>query len=59
METLQRLNEEDGVTIIQVTHNHDYAAYGHRVIELLDGRVEVDRQTERAMVSGKSQPHTL
>ncbi len=43
MELLRRLNEEDGVTIIQVTHNRKYAAYGHRVVELLDGRIEADR----------------
>lgn len=45
METLKRLQEEDGVTIIQVTHNDQYAAYGDRVVELLDGRIEVDRST--------------
>ena len=50
METLKRLNQEDGVTIVQVTHNADYAAYGTRVIELLDGRVEADRPTAQEMV---------
>lgn len=38
MELFQRLNEE-GTTIIQVTHSDDMAAYGDRVIELLDGWV--------------------
>ncbi len=41
METLQKLNQE-GVTIIQVTHNADLAGYGNRIIELVDGRVEAD-----------------
>ena len=36
MELLQQLNRE-GTTIIQVTHNEDYAAYGNRVIQLKDG----------------------
>jgi putative ABC transport system ATP-binding protein len=36
METLRRLNEE-GTTVIQVTHNEDWAAYGSRVVELMDG----------------------
>jgi ABC-type lipoprotein export system ATPase subunit len=36
MELLARLNRE-GTTIIQVTHNEKYAAYGGRVIQLLDG----------------------
>ncbi len=36
MDLLQQLNRE-GTTIIQVTHNEDYAAYGNRVIQLKDG----------------------
>ena len=36
MDTLKRLNEE-GTTIIQVTHNDAWAAYGNRTIELADG----------------------
>lgn len=41
METLKKLNEE-GVTIVQVTHNAELAGYGDRIIELVDGRVEAD-----------------
>lgn len=36
MDLLKRLNDE-GTTIIQVTHNEAWAAYGHRVIQLADG----------------------
>jgi ABC-type lipoprotein export system ATPase subunit len=36
MELLAKLNSE-GTTIIQVTHNEAYAAYGSRVIQLRDG----------------------
>ena len=36
MDLLKKLNDE-GTTIIQVTHNEAYAAYGHRVIQLKDG----------------------
>jgi len=36
MELFKRLNEE-GTTIIQVTHSESNAAYGHRIINLLDG----------------------
>ncbi len=39
MELFKTLNEE-GVTIIQVTHSEKNATYGSRVIELLDGRIE-------------------
>ena len=38
MELFQKLNKEDGVTIIQVTHSEKNAAYGSRIINLLDGR---------------------
>ncbi len=40
MELFKKLNQEDGVTIIQVTHSEKNAAYGSRIIHLLDGRVE-------------------
>lgn len=38
MQLFQQLNKEDGVTIIQVTHSEKNAAYGSRIINLLDGR---------------------
>lgn len=40
MELFKQLNEEDGVTIIQVTHSEKNAGYGNRIIHLLDGRIE-------------------
>ena len=39
MELFKKLNEE-GVTIIQVTHSEKNATYGKKVIHLLDGRME-------------------
>jgi len=36
MDLFKRLNEE-GTTIVQVTHNENWAAYGHKVIRLVDG----------------------
>jgi ABC-type lipoprotein export system ATPase subunit len=39
MELLKQLNKE-GTTIIQVTHNESYAAYGSRIIYLKDGWME-------------------
>jgi len=38
MELFKKLNE-NGTTIIQVTHSEKNATYGHRIINLLDGRV--------------------
>src|ERR1700761_251423 len=44
MELFRKLNKEDGVTIIQVTHSEKNAEYGTRIINLLDGRVESSKQ---------------
>jgi putative ABC transport system ATP-binding protein len=44
MELFGDLNAE-GTTIIQVTHNEDWAAYGDRVVELEDGWVVRDDAT--------------
>lgn len=40
MELFKQLNTVDGVTIIQATHSERNAAYGSRIINLLDGRIE-------------------
>lgn len=40
MNLFQKINEEEGVTIVQVTHSEKNAEYGHRIIQLLDGRIE-------------------
>ncbi|HWJ90754.1 MAG TPA: ABC transporter ATP-binding protein [Flavisolibacter sp.] len=40
MELFEKINREEGVTILQVTHSEKNAAYGHRIIHLLDGRIE-------------------
>ena len=44
MELFRKLNKEDGVTIIQVTHSEKNAEYGSRIINLLDGRVESSKK---------------
>jgi ABC-type lipoprotein export system ATPase subunit len=41
MALFKKLNQEDGVTIIQVTHSEKNAAYGSRIVNLLDGRIEL------------------
>jgi ABC-type lipoprotein export system ATPase subunit len=43
MKLLKKLNEE-GMTIIQVTHNENYAGYGTRIVKLIDGVIEEDFQ---------------
>lgn len=39
MELFSKLNQEEGVTIIQVTHSEQMASYGNRIIKLKDGAV--------------------
>ncbi|WP_447642098.1 MULTISPECIES: ABC transporter ATP-binding protein [Chitinophagaceae] len=40
MEIFKKLNDEEGVTIVQVTHSEKNAAYASKTIHLLDGRIE-------------------
>jgi putative ABC transport system ATP-binding protein len=53
MELFKRLNEQ-GTTIIQVTHSEANAEYGHRTIELFDGWVSSERRTGTAQASAGS-----
>jgi len=39
MRVFTTLNQEEGMTILQVTHSEKNAAYGNRIIELLDGMI--------------------
>ncbi len=48
MELLARLNRDQGITILMVTHEPDMAAYAHRVIRFLDGQVESDERQDPA-----------
>jgi putative ABC transport system ATP-binding protein len=45
MEVLQRLNEEQGLTIVLVTHEHDIAQFARRAVIFRDGRIRKDEQT--------------
>ena len=39
MELFKRINEENGITILMVTHAQECAAYSDKVITLCDGRI--------------------
>ena len=43
MELLQQLNARRGITVVMVTHEPDMAAYAHRVVRFIDGRIDSDR----------------
>jgi putative ABC transport system ATP-binding protein len=53
MELFRKLNDE-GTTIIQVTHSEVNASYGHRTIFIRDGWVEKDELTGRPFVAATS-----
>ena len=42
MELIQRLNREQGITVLMVTHEIDIAAYAQRTIRFVDGRIAKD-----------------
>ena len=42
MDLLQKLNEDQGITIVLVTHEPDIAAHSRRIVEIRDGRVVRD-----------------
>jgi putative ABC transport system ATP-binding protein len=44
MQIFQRLNREQGITIVLVTHEPDVAAYARRVLVMRDGVLVEDRR---------------
>lgn len=44
MELFKELNGSEGLTIVQVTHSEANAAYGSRIINLLDGMIQHGEQ---------------
>jgi putative ABC transport system ATP-binding protein len=42
MEIFQRLNREQGITLVLVTHEHDIAEYAKRVVVFKDGKINKD-----------------
>ena len=43
MDIFQRLNTERGITVLLITHEHDIAEYGTRIVQFRDGQVIADR----------------
>ena len=40
MELFKKINKEEHITILQVTHSEEAAKYGNRIIRLKDGKIE-------------------
>ena len=39
MDLFKKINQEEGITILQVTHSEEAAEYGNRIIRLKDGEI--------------------
>ena len=48
MNLVTRLNHEEGITVVMVTHEPDMAAYASRAIHFLDGRIASDSPSAEA-----------
>jgi len=44
MTLISRLNAEEGLTVVMVTHERDMAAFAGRIVHFLDGRIEPDAE---------------
>jgi putative ABC transport system ATP-binding protein len=47
MDIFQRLNQERSITVLLITHEHDIAEYGTRMVQFRDGLVVMDRPVQR------------
>ncbi|MCB1511536.1 MAG: ABC transporter ATP-binding protein [Hyphomicrobiaceae bacterium] len=48
MELLTRLNREQAITILMVTHEPDMAEYADRLVHFVDGRIASDKRNHKA-----------
>jgi putative ABC transport system ATP-binding protein len=51
MDILQTLNQEQGLTIVMVTHEHDIAQYTKRMVEFRDGKVRRDDRVPDRLIA--------
>ncbi|AIC27284.1 ABC transporter ATP-binding protein [Rhizobium etli bv. mimosae str. IE4771] len=47
MDLMTRLNHEQGITIVMVTHEPDIAAYAERLLRFVDGKLETEVEHRR------------
>ena len=46
MKLLQKLNDEEGITVVLVTHEPDMAKYAKRIVHFMDGTVASDQENK-------------
>jgi putative ABC transport system ATP-binding protein len=56
MELLRSLNTGRGITIVMVTHEPDMAAYAHRIVHFLDGRIDSDTVNASPVAAVQEEP---
>ena len=42
LQFFKKLNKEQGITIVMITHEFDIAKYANRLIHIRDGRINYD-----------------
>jgi putative ABC transport system ATP-binding protein len=53
MGIFQRLNSERGLTVLLVTHEHDIAEYGTRIVSFRDGRISADHPVAKRRTAAR------
>ena len=56
MELLWRLNTDQGITVLMVTHESDMAAYAKRMVRFVDGVVASDERNPHPVMLGQTTP---
>ncbi len=56
MDILQRLNEEEGLTVVLVTHEQDIALYAKRALEFRDGKLRRDTAVSDRLIAQEVLP---
>ena len=49
MQLLSELNQNLGITILMVTHEHDMARYASRELHFLDGQIQQERKVDSSI----------
>ena len=55
MELLWRLNVDQGITVLMVTHERDMAAYAKRIVRFVDGVVASDERNPHPAGAAKQE----